>query len=162
VRFKRKFERKLAENIKQDSKLFFAYVRSKAKGKATVGSVEDKNGRLVNSIEQVCEELNVFFVMVFSNEGSEDIPNAKAMFDGREKDLLCEIDITQDMVKSSSTAQVNRKMRTSQHFGHYNAKPLFNCLHTCTATVAWLINGCTCDRTCAKNCTWYKLTCDVR
>ena len=79
--------------------MIFAYVRSKAKGKATVGSVENKNGRLVNSIEQVCEELNVFFVTVFSNEGSKDIPNSKAMFDGREKDLLCEIDITQDMVK---------------------------------------------------------------
>ena len=61
MRFKRKFEKKLAQNIKQDSKLIFAYVRSKAKGKATVGSVENKNGRLVNSIEQVCEELNVFF-----------------------------------------------------------------------------------------------------
>jgi len=42
VRSKGKFERKLAENIKQDSKSFYAYVRSKAKGKATVGSVEDK------------------------------------------------------------------------------------------------------------------------
>jgi len=33
------------------------------------------------------------------NEGSEDIPNAKAIFDSRKEDLLCEIDITQDMVK---------------------------------------------------------------
>jgi len=41
---------------------------------------------------------------VFSNEGSEDITNAKTMFDGREEDLLCEIDITQDMVKK----QLNR------------------------------------------------------
>ena len=30
--------------FKRDSKSFFAYVRSKAKGKVTVGSVEDKNG----------------------------------------------------------------------------------------------------------------------
>ena len=65
MRFKRKFERKLAENIKQDSKLFFAYVRSKAKGKATVGSVEDKNGRLVNSIEQVCNEFNGVLLRCF-------------------------------------------------------------------------------------------------
>jgi len=36
--------------------------------------------------------------LVFSNKGSEDIPNAKAMFDGREEDLLCEIDTRQDMV----------------------------------------------------------------
>jgi len=44
VRSKPKFERKLTENIKQDSISLFAYVRSKAKGKATVGSVQDKNG----------------------------------------------------------------------------------------------------------------------
>ena len=39
---------------------------------------------------------------MFSNEGSEDITNAKTMFDGREEDLLCEIDITQDMVKKAA------------------------------------------------------------
>ena len=36
-------------------------MRSKAKGKVTVGSVEDKNGGLVNSTEEVCEEFNDFF-----------------------------------------------------------------------------------------------------
>ena len=35
-------------------------MRSNAKGKATVGSVEDNGGGLVNSIEQVCEEFNDF------------------------------------------------------------------------------------------------------
>jgi len=44
-------------------------VRSKAEGKATVGSVENKNGRLVNSIEQVCEELNVFLLRCFQMKG---------------------------------------------------------------------------------------------
>ena len=36
---------------------------SKAKGKVTVGSVEDKNGGLVNSTEEVCEEFNDFFLL---------------------------------------------------------------------------------------------------
>jgi len=48
---------------------------------------------------------------VFSNEGSEDIPNAKATFDGREEHLLCEIDITQDMVKK----QLNRLRDEIKH-----------------------------------------------
>jgi len=39
---------------------------------------------------------------VFSNEGSEDIPNAKAVFDGSEEDLLWKLIITQDMVKKSA------------------------------------------------------------
>jgi len=69
VRSKRKFERKLAENIKQDLKSFFAYVRKKAKGKAAVGSVENKNGGLVNSIEQICEEFNEFLLRCFQTKG---------------------------------------------------------------------------------------------
>ena len=48
---------------------------SKAIGKVTVGSVEDKNGGLVNSTEEVCEEFNDFFASVFSREGIEDIFN---------------------------------------------------------------------------------------
>ena len=36
---------------------------------------------------------------MFSNEGSEDIRNAKAVFDGSEEDLLWKLIITQDMVK---------------------------------------------------------------
>ena len=40
-----------------------------------MGSVEDKNGGLVNSTEEVCEEFNDFFASVFSREGIEDIPD---------------------------------------------------------------------------------------
>ena len=36
-------------------------MRSKAKGKVTVGSVEDKNGGLVNSTEEVCEECPTYW-----------------------------------------------------------------------------------------------------
>ena len=49
---------------------------------------------------------------MFSNEGSEDIPNAKAMFDGREEDLLCESDITHDMVIN----QLNRLVQTNSWY----------------------------------------------
>jgi len=44
-------------------------VRSKAKGKAAVGSVEDNNGGLVNSIVQVCEEFNDFLLRCFQTKG---------------------------------------------------------------------------------------------
>ena len=43
---KRNFERKLAANIKQDSKSFFAYIRSKQKVRDVVGPLkEQRNGR---------------------------------------------------------------------------------------------------------------------
>ena len=44
---KMSFERKLAHNIKFDSKSFFAYVRSKSKVKAKVGALIDQDGRLL-------------------------------------------------------------------------------------------------------------------
>jgi len=31
---------------------------------------------------------SMIFLLRFSNKGSEDIPNAKAMFDGREEDFF--------------------------------------------------------------------------
>ena len=41
---------------------------SKAKGKVTVGSVEDKNGGLVNFLEQICEEFNDFLLRCFQTK----------------------------------------------------------------------------------------------
>ena len=44
---KRNFERKLAANIKQDSKSFFAYIRSKQKVKDVVGPLKDSDGLVI-------------------------------------------------------------------------------------------------------------------
>ena len=44
---KRNFERKLAANIKQDSKTFFAYIRSKQKVKDVVGPLKDSDGLVI-------------------------------------------------------------------------------------------------------------------
>ena len=47
---KRDFERKVAKNIKTDSKSFFSYVRSKTRIKSAVGPLTDDNdkGKLIN------------------------------------------------------------------------------------------------------------------
>ena len=42
---KRNFEHKLAQNIKSDSKSFYAYVRSKQNVRDKVGPMEDKKGK---------------------------------------------------------------------------------------------------------------------
>jgi hypothetical protein len=41
------FEEKLANNIKNDSKSFFAYVRSKQRTKVTVGPLKDQCGEII-------------------------------------------------------------------------------------------------------------------
>jgi len=42
---KRKFEQNLAKNVKDNSKSFFSYVRSKQRAKAKVGPLKDKGGK---------------------------------------------------------------------------------------------------------------------
>ena len=47
---KRNFEHKLAQNIKSDSKSFYAYVRSKQNVRDKVGPLEDNFGNIVTRI----------------------------------------------------------------------------------------------------------------
>ena len=44
---KRNFEHKLAQNIKSDSKSFYAYIRSKQNVRNRVGPLEDNDGNII-------------------------------------------------------------------------------------------------------------------
>ena len=46
---KRMFEHKLATNIKQDSKSFFAYIRSKQRVKDSIGPLKGNNGAVISN-----------------------------------------------------------------------------------------------------------------
>ena len=58
-----KFEKKLAKQVKEDPKSFFAYVRSKSKTKDKVGPLNNNNGRVATDNGAMCEILNTFFVL---------------------------------------------------------------------------------------------------
>ena len=60
---KLKFEKKLAKQVKEDPKSFFAYVRSKSKTKDKVGPLNDNNGSVATDNGAMCEILNTFFVL---------------------------------------------------------------------------------------------------
>ena len=73
-RAKRKFEEKLAEGIKKDSKSFYRYVKSKVGTKEKIGPLKDDNGNVLTDVESMGELLNRFFASVFSREqGGGDI-----------------------------------------------------------------------------------------
>ena len=55
----RNFEQKLAQNIKSDSKSFYAYVRSKQNVRDKVGPLEDNFGNIVTQGFLMAEELNM-------------------------------------------------------------------------------------------------------
>ena len=56
---KRNFEHKLAQNIKSDSKSFYAYVRSKQTVRDKVGPLVDNAGNIITQGFLMAEELNI-------------------------------------------------------------------------------------------------------
>ena len=62
---KRTFEQKLAGNIKNYSKSFYAYVRSKQKVRDKVGPRKNNSGNIISDGFQMAEVLNEYFSSVF-------------------------------------------------------------------------------------------------
>ena len=71
---KRNFERKLAANIKQDSKSFFAYIRSKQKVKDVVSPLKDSDGLVITKGKEMADALNIYFSPVFTLEDKNNLP----------------------------------------------------------------------------------------
>jgi ribonucleases P/MRP protein subunit RPP40 len=65
---KTNFEKKLADNIKDNPKSFYSYVRSKSRTKDKVGPLKDKFGNTVIDDEGMCNILNGYFSSVFTDE----------------------------------------------------------------------------------------------
>ena len=61
---KRSYEQKLACNIKNDSKSFYAYVRSKQNVRDKVGPLEDSDGNIISQGCLMMEDLNGYFSSV--------------------------------------------------------------------------------------------------
>jgi len=95
-RAKYNFERRLADNIKKDTKSFYAYARSKAKAKINVGPLVNKDGEVISLAEDMSEQFNKFFISVFTNEGNESIPEAEWMHKGPTDEQLCDLEITEE------------------------------------------------------------------
>lgn len=69
------YEKNLAENIKENNKAFWAYVRSKSKTKETIGNLEDSTGEIKSESKEKAEILNAFFTSVFTKENLQSIPD---------------------------------------------------------------------------------------
>ena len=100
---KKDFERKLAQNIKEDSKSCYAYVRSKQKIKDAVGPLKTETGETIPPGQQTADSLNNFFTSVFTEE-RDDVPTPDTIFTGPEEEKLKDIDISEDKVRESYLA----------------------------------------------------------
>ena len=71
---KHNFERKLAANIKQDSKSFFAYIRSKQTVRDVVGPLKDNDGLVITKGKEMADALNIYFSSMFTFEDKNNLP----------------------------------------------------------------------------------------
>ena len=97
---KRNFEHKLAQNIKSDSKSFYAYVRSKQNVRDKVGPLEDNAGNIITEGCLMAEELNVHFSSVFTREDTSSLPVPETKFNGSEEERLGQLVVTPEVVAS--------------------------------------------------------------
>ena len=65
---KKDYECNVAENIKNNNKPFWKYVRTKMKTKEIIGNLQDNNGQVNTGNLEKAEILNKFFTSVFTKE----------------------------------------------------------------------------------------------
>ena len=85
---KRTFEKKLAGNIKNDSKSFYAYVRSKQKVRDKVRPLENNSENIISDRFQMAEVLNEYFSSVFTTEDISSLPVPFTKFEGNKSEQL--------------------------------------------------------------------------
>ena len=95
---KRNFEHKLAQNIKSDSKSFYAYVKSKQNVRDKVGPLEDNVGNIITQGFLMAEELNLHFSSVFTREGTSSLPVQETKFNVSQRERLGKLDVTPEVV----------------------------------------------------------------
>jgi len=79
---KRNFEQKIAKNVKNDNKSFFAYVRSKQRTVQKVGPLKNSSGTIVTQDLDAAQLLNNYFSTVFTKEDIQNIPEPVVIFKG--------------------------------------------------------------------------------
>ena len=106
---KRSYEQKLACNIKNDSKSFYAYVRSKQNVQDKVGPLEDSAGNIISQGFLMAEDLNGYFSSVFTKEDISSLPVADAKFQGAKSDYLGPLVVTPELIAKKIKAMKDNK-----------------------------------------------------
>ena len=96
---KRRFEKRLCNNIKNNPKGFYSYVRSCTSFKATVGPLVDSEGLTVSDNKSMSRILNDYFQSVFTAEaGIENIPDVEPKLAADSG--MSDIEVSQPMIEN--------------------------------------------------------------
>ena len=107
---KRSYEQKLACNIKNDSKILYAYIRSKQTVRDKVGPLEDSAGNIISQGFLMVEDLNGYFSSVFTREDISSLPVPDAKFQEAKSDYLGQLIVTSEMVAKKIKAMKDNKL----------------------------------------------------
>ena len=89
---KRQFEKRLARDMKNNPKSFYAYIRSKTKVKEVIGPLKDADGHCVSNNESISNILNDYFGSVFTTENDfDEMPEVKQKFMESDNRMLREV-----------------------------------------------------------------------
>ena len=72
VKTKRNFEKRLANNTKNDPKSFFAYTRFKTKTNDSVGPLVDNEGKVTTDLVETPNVLKYYFASAFTDEATDN------------------------------------------------------------------------------------------
>ena len=92
------FQEKLANNINNDSKSFYAYVGSKKRANYKVGPLRDSSKQVLISKIDNASLLNAYFASVFTVENVNSIPTPIEMFLENRNQTLTDIQINEGIV----------------------------------------------------------------
>ena len=88
----------MAGNIKNDSKIFYAYVRSKQKVRDKVGPLENNSGNIISDGFQMAEVLNEYFSSAFTTEDISSLPVPSTKFESNKSEHLGHLFVPLEMI----------------------------------------------------------------
>ena len=128
---------KLAQNIKSDSKNFYAYVRSKQNVRDKVGPLENNAGNIITQGFLMAEELNLHFNSVFTREDTSSLPVPETKINGPEGERLGQLVVTPEVV---ATKINNMKENMSPGVDGISPKILKETVEQISTPLAYLFN----------------------
>ena len=102
----------MAGNIKNDSKSFYSYVRSKQKVRDKVEPLENNRGNIISDGFQMAEVLNEYISSVFTTEDISSLPVPFTKFEGNKSEHLGKLFVNPKMI-----AQKIKKMKDNKSPG---------------------------------------------
>ena len=71
---RKQFERQIANNLTENPKAFWSYARNRMKTRPVIGNIEDMDGKLHTSDEDISNAFNRYFSSVFTHEDPNTAP----------------------------------------------------------------------------------------